>query len=134
MEVEEVARQEVVEIPADIQCQRLKEIKGQTAKIQTILQTKVQLIIEQTNSTRITLHTAKMQIRQNTQGVGDKEWIKRVHPEFNHMPIKRTQIKDSRNEHKGLRKRTKTVQMMIKKNLRCRTFVTHRQSKQFAEC
>ncbi len=116
MEVEEVARQEVVETLADIQCQRPNVTKGQTARIQTILPTKVLLIIEQTNSIRITLHTAEMQIRQPTQGVGGEEWIKRVHREFNHMLTKRIQIRDSNNEHKGLRKRTKTVQTMIKKS------------------
>ena len=100
---------------ADIQCQRPNVTKGRTVRIRTILPTKVQLIIEQTNSIRITLHTAETQIRQPTQGVGDKEWIKRVHREFNHMPTKREQIRDSRNEHKGLRKKTKTVQTMIKK-------------------
>jgi len=110
VEAEEVVRQEDVGILAGIQWRKPNVIKDQTARIQTIPPTKVPWTIEQTNSIRRTLHTAEMQIRQNTQGVGDKEWIKKAHREYNHTQTKQIQIMGLR---KGLKKRPNKMMRKI---------------------
>ena len=132
MEVGEVAHPEVVEIHADTQCRRPNVTKGQTARTRTILLTKVQLTTEQTNSIQITLHTTETQVRQLIQDAGGKEWIKRVHLGFNHMPTKRKQIRTLSKEHKERLIKTMTIQM-VSKNPAGQTMLTHRGSKLIVE-